>query len=119
MGSFEVGDDGIDGNGAVRLFGNGGVSVWLRATVEYPREDESVRVCRSFSSVVEGDQAARAWSMLATLPSRLREILVLRVGVGLSAQETADALGMTAGAVRVAQHRALRELRERWAQEGL
>lgn len=57
FGSFEVGDDGIDGNGAVRLFGNGGVSVWLRATVEYPREDERVRVCRSFSSVVEGDQA--------------------------------------------------------------
>src|SRR5699024_1079490 len=52
-------------------------------------------------TVVEGDQAARAWSMLTALPSRLREILVLRVGVGLSAQETADALGMTAGAVRV------------------
>jgi RNA polymerase sigma-70 factor (ECF subfamily) len=46
------------------------------------------------------------------LPGQQREILLLRVGVGLSAEETADALGMTAGAVRVAQHRALAKLRK-------
>jgi RNA polymerase sigma-70 factor, ECF subfamily len=40
-----------------------------------------------------------------------REVLLLRVGVGLSAEETADAMGMTPGAVRIAQHRALNELR--------
>ena len=31
---------------------------------------------------------------------------------GLSAEETAEALGMTAGAVRVSQHRALAKLRQ-------
>ncbi|HUW16406.1 MAG TPA: sigma factor-like helix-turn-helix DNA-binding protein, partial [Actinomycetes bacterium] len=41
----------------------------------------------------------------------LRELLLLRVAVGLSAEETGRALGMTPGAVRVAQHRALSRLR--------
>jgi RNA polymerase sigma-70 factor (ECF subfamily) len=50
--------------------------------------------------------------LLATLPDHQREILVLRVVVGLSAGETADAIGSTPGAVRVAQHRALARLRE-------
>lgn len=49
--------------------------------------------------------------LLAQLTDVQREILVLRVVVGLSAQETADALGSTPVAVRVAQHRALARLR--------
>ena len=49
--------------------------------------------------------------LLDNLPDTQQEILRLRVGVGLSADETAEALGMTAGAVRVAQHRALAKLR--------
>ena len=49
--------------------------------------------------------------MLGRLPRTQQEILRLRVTVGLSAEETAEALGMTAGAVRVAQHRALAKLR--------
>lgn len=71
-------------------------------------------VASAESRVVERDEASRAWALLETLSERHREVLVLRVGVGLSAAETADALGMTAGAVRVAQHRALTELRARW-----
>jgi RNA polymerase sigma-70 factor (ECF subfamily) len=39
-------------------------------------------------------------------------VLVLRVAVGLTAEETGKSLGMTAGAVRVTQHRALARLRE-------
>lgn len=62
------------------------------------------------------DEATRAWSMLERLPERQREVLVLRVGVGLDAQETAQALGISAVAVRVTQMRALRELRRRWAE---
>lgn len=45
------------------------------------------------------------------LPEGQREVLRLRVVVGLSAAETADAVGSTPGAVRVAQHRALTTLR--------
>jgi RNA polymerase sigma-70 factor (ECF subfamily) len=37
--------------------------------------------------------------------------------VGLSAEETAEAVGSTPGAVRVAQHRALTQLRKLMAAE--
>jgi RNA polymerase sigma-70 factor (ECF subfamily) len=66
--------------------------------------------------VLARDEAARAWSLLETLSSRQREVLVLRVAVGLSTQETADALGMSVVAVRVTQLRGLRELRRRWTE---
>ena len=55
--------------------------------------------------------------LLDTLPEKQREILVLRVVVGLSAEETADAVGSTPGAVRVAQHRALARLRKSLPEE--
>lgn len=49
--------------------------------------------------------------MLALLPADEREVLVLRVAVGLSAEATAAALGSTPAAVRHAQHHALARLR--------
>jgi RNA polymerase sigma-70 factor (ECF subfamily) len=58
--------------------------------------------------------AALDWSsgLLDTLPPRQREILVLRIIFGMTAEETAAAVGLgSAGAVRVAQHRALATLR--------
>jgi RNA polymerase sigma-70 factor, ECF subfamily len=62
-------------------------------------------------SVVASLEAQRARALLARLPVHQRELLVLRVLTGLSAEETGAALGMSAGAVRVAQHRALLRLR--------
>jgi RNA polymerase sigma-70 factor (ECF subfamily) len=61
------------------------------------------------------DRLAR---LLGTLPEKQREILVLRVVVGLSAEETAEVVGSTPGAVRVAQHRALARLRVTNTEEG-
>ncbi|MBL1065665.1 RNA polymerase sigma factor ShbA [Streptomyces sp. 7-21] len=52
-----------------------------------------------------------ARKLLANLPRHLRELLLLRVAVGLTAEETGRMLGMSPGAVRVAQHRALSRLR--------
>jgi RNA polymerase sigma-70 factor, ECF subfamily len=54
------------------------------------------------------DEMAR---LLGMLPDKQREIVVLRVLVGLSPEETAEAVGSTPAAVRVAQHRALARLR--------
>ncbi|MBD0322825.1 MAG: hypothetical protein ICV72_05475, partial [Aldersonia sp.] len=54
--------------------------------------------------------------LLNAISARHREILVLRLVVGLSAEETAVAIGSTAGAVRVAQHRALQKLKAEHAQ---
>lgn len=51
-------------------------------------------------------------ALLTTLPEHQREIIYLRVAVGMSAQETATTLGSTPGAVRVTQHRAMTTLRK-------
>lgn len=50
-------------------------------------------------------------ALLDTLPDVQREVLVLRLIVGMSVAETADAVGCSPGAVRVSQHRALAKLR--------
>jgi RNA polymerase sigma-70 factor (ECF subfamily) len=63
-------------------------------------------------TVVAYIEAERTRALLARLPLHQRELLVLRVLTGLSAEETGHALGMSPGAVRVAQHRALARLRE-------
>ena len=49
--------------------------------------------------------------MLDELPDAQREILVLRVALGLSSAETAAMIGSTPGAVRLAQYRGLARLR--------
>jgi RNA polymerase sigma-70 factor, ECF subfamily len=61
---------------------------------------------------VRSSDADLARELLQILPDQQREILLLRVAVGLSAEETGRALGLSPGAVRVAQHRALRRLRD-------
>jgi RNA polymerase sigma-70 factor (ECF subfamily) len=69
---------------------------------EHPGPEETVVACI---------EAERARTLLARLPVHLRELLILRVVTGLTAEETGNVLGMSAGAVRVAQHRALARLR--------
>jgi RNA polymerase sigma-70 factor, ECF subfamily len=54
--------------------------------------------------------------LLDLIPEKQREVLVLRAAMGLSAEETAAAIGSSPGAVRVAQHRALIRLRALAAQ---
>jgi RNA polymerase sigma-70 factor (ECF subfamily) len=61
---------------------------------------------------LQAAEADRTRALLALLPEAAREILTLRVAAGWTAEETGRALGMSAGAVRVAQHRALARLRQ-------
>ena len=63
------------------------------------------------------DVARQVHALLRTLPDTHREVLILRVAVGLSAEETGKVLGMSPGAVRVTQHRALARLRQRAGQD--
>jgi len=70
-------------------------------------------------TVVAWLEAQRARALLARLPQHLRELLILRVVTGLSAEETGNVLGMSAGAVRVAQHRALARLRALATEESI
>ena len=60
---------------------------------------------------LDSESSARMAKLLQVLPEKQREILILRIVVGMSAEETAEAVGSTAGAVRVAQHRALSRLK--------
>jgi RNA polymerase sigma-70 factor (ECF subfamily) len=60
---------------------------------------------------VASDLTRRLTRLLAHLSDTHRELIVLRVAVGLSAEEVGAVLGMTATAVRVAQSRALNRLR--------
>jgi RNA polymerase sigma-70 factor (ECF subfamily) len=61
---------------------------------------------------LHGELSAQLRALLDELPDKQREILVLRIVVGLTAEETAEIVGASAGAVRVAQHRALGRLRK-------
>jgi len=67
---------------------------------------------------MDSESRARVERLLAELPAKQREIVVLRLIVGMSAEETAAAVGSTAGAVRVAQHRALAKLRNSLGEAG-
>ena len=62
--------------------------------------------------LLAAEMSARLGQLLAHLTPRQREVLVLRLAVGLSAEETAQAVRSTPGAVRVTQHRALGRLRK-------
>ncbi|HEV7974588.1 RNA polymerase sigma factor ShbA [Amycolatopsis sp.] len=57
------------------------------------------------------DLKVRMARLLATLPDVQREVLTLRITVGLSANEAAEALNLSPVHVRVIQHRALARLR--------
>jgi RNA polymerase sigma-70 factor (ECF subfamily) len=63
-------------------------------------------------AALAADRAARVHALLNTLSDIQREVVLLRVAVGLSAEEAGAVLGMSPGAVRVAQHRALNRLRD-------
>lgn len=62
-------------------------------------------------SAERSDLARRLSGLLARLSETHREIVLLRVAVGLSAEEVGEVVGMTAAAVRVSQSRALAKLR--------
>ena len=106
---------------------DGGFDLVFPRTFQAPIEDvwasvtESERTARWFGPwrgeagpeqmAIDSESSARMAALLQVLPEKQREIIILRVVVGMSAEETAEAVGSTAGAVRVAQHRALSRLK--------
>jgi RNA polymerase sigma-70 factor (ECF subfamily) len=63
------------------------------------------------AQLIQAESTRLIATLLETLPDMQRHILRLRVVTGLSAQETAQAVGSTPETVGVAQHRTLRHLR--------
>ncbi|MDY3128171.1 MAG: sigma-70 family RNA polymerase sigma factor [Corynebacterium sp.] len=82
----------------------------LTPTEEVPDSVEKALNPEDYALVNDGSNRARA--LLDTLSDKARDIVILRVFVGLSAEETAEVVGSTPGAVRVAQHRALGQMRK-------
>lgn len=64
-------------------------------------------------AAMRSELGSQVTNLINTLPVHQREVIYLRVAVGMSAEETAATISSTAGAVRVAQHRALHTLRKR------
>jgi RNA polymerase sigma-70 factor (ECF subfamily) len=62
--------------------------------------------------VVRAEELQRVARALATLPAAQRELLALKAAGELSAREIGAVLGKSEGAVRVALHRAVQQLRE-------
>jgi RNA polymerase sigma-70 factor (ECF subfamily) len=61
--------------------------------------------------LLAGELGGKLGGLLHLLTPRQRNVLILRIAYGYSAEETAKAVGSTPGAVRVTQHRALARLR--------
>jgi RNA polymerase sigma-70 factor (ECF subfamily) len=70
------------------------------------------------AAVTAADEARELRRALATLSDDRRQVVVLRFVDGLSAREIGVVLGRSEGAVRVLQHRALRELAAMLDHEG-
>jgi len=86
----------------------------VRAAVAEPAEsmmEEPDRAPGPEQQALATDLARRLSRLLGRLTDTQREIVLLRVAVGLSAEEVGDVVGMSAAAVRVAQSRALARLR--------
>ena len=64
------------------------------------------------------ERHATTRALLAILTPIQREILTLRIIIGLSSTDTAAITGMSASAVRVTQHRALNRLRRHLQSSG-
>ena len=69
------------------------------------------------AEALRDDAARQIGRLLGKLQESARMILVYRLALNYSAEETAALVDMTPGAVRVAQHRALQKLRD-WIAEG-
>jgi RNA polymerase sigma-70 factor (ECF subfamily) len=61
--------------------------------------------------LVEAEERQQMQRLVAALPEEQRELIALRVTGGLSAKEIGQVVGKSEGAVRVAIHRTLQQLR--------
>lgn len=84
---------------------------------ESPPEDISIEDDPESMFLVDEGSAVMQ-DMLNALPAKSREIVMLRVLAGMTADETAEAVGSTPGAVRVAQHRAMKQLKDMMEKAG-
>lgn len=107
----------VDADGALaytrRAVVTGNIDRWrrTRGEVAVGLDFDRPAADRFEDRVADRDRVAR---MLATLTPTQRRVVVLRYYEDLSEAETAEALGMTLGAVKSSAHRALAALRSHY-----
>jgi RNA polymerase sigma-70 factor (ECF subfamily) len=96
----------------------------LRARCRHPTApldalpEPSGAVADPAAAAGHADDARRLRAAVAGLSGERRQVIVLRFVDGLSAREIGEVLGRSPGAVRVLQHRALRDLADALGREG-
>lgn len=68
---------------------------------------------------VDRDDEIVLQGFLAELPAETRDVILLRLAVGLSVEEVGSIIGKSTGAVKMMAHRGLARLRQRWSEEVL
>ncbi|GLV55348.1 hypothetical protein KDH_21950 [Dictyobacter sp. S3.2.2.5] len=82
---------------------------WREQLITLPLDAIADSAAAPSGGTLDGRLQERVQDLLSQLPVREREVLLLRYLRGYSAAETGQALGLTAGHVRVLQLRALRQ----------
>ena len=79
-----------------------------------PEHSDPVHMCEGppGQQLVDPGCARSVAQLLATLPAEQREVLILRVPLRLSVEDTAKIVGTSPATVRLIQHRALNRLRQ-------
>lgn len=83
---------------------------------DYPVAEFPDRACPAAGPeelAIASERAKVAYELMRYLAPAHREVLVMRIVLGWTAAQTAEAIGTSPGVVRVMQHRALNKLRAR------
>ncbi len=80
------------------------------AVPAHPADAPDARACRA-------EQAQRMRQLIAALPQRQREAIVLRYYEQMNLQQTAAAMGCAVGTVKATTAQALRQLRRQWSND--
>jgi RNA polymerase sigma-70 factor (ECF subfamily) len=106
------------GNWLVGIANHVASRFWREQAIKEPLSDASwAREEDPEELAIERLETQALWWCLDALSSEHRQVLLLRVIVGLSAREVGEVMGKTEEAIRSLQWRALKALRRRWMEE--
>jgi RNA polymerase sigma-70 factor (ECF subfamily) len=91
-----------------------------RVTIPLEELEEAESVAEgdgALGRVMDDEERLLAARLIEQLPDEQRELLALRIAGGLSAKEVGQVIGKSEGAVRVAIHRIVQQLRMAWTLE--
>jgi RNA polymerase sigma-70 factor (ECF subfamily) len=102
-----------------RIAHNSIVNYWrdFRGTVALEQVESVATEDGTLRHLIEAEERQQIARLIAALPEDQRELLALRMAGGLSAKEIGQVIGKSEGAVRVAIHRTIQQLRSALREE--